>query len=106
MAFALRVMRLVDTLPGGVSARVVAEQLCRSATSVSANYRAARRARSPQEFRSKLSIVVEEIDEAEHWLELVIRAEMVAETRMTELRDEANQLLRIFSKMRRTAYGK
>ena len=56
-AFALRVVRLVNALPSGRAADVIGRQPLRSATSVGANYRAARRARSPAEFLSKLGIV-------------------------------------------------
>jgi hypothetical protein len=42
--FALRVIRLVASLPRGLSAHVIGRQLLRAATSVGANYRAACRA--------------------------------------------------------------
>ena len=44
--FALRVIRLVETLPRTRTAQVIVNQLLRSATSVAANYRATCRARS------------------------------------------------------------
>jgi len=40
-AFALRVIRLVDSLPTRRSCEVIGKQLLRSATSVGANYRSA-----------------------------------------------------------------
>ena len=49
-AFALRILKLVDSLPNTVSGRALAAQLVRSGTSVAANYRAARRAKSPRTF--------------------------------------------------------
>lgn len=70
-AFALRILKLVDSLPGRVSARVLANQIARSGTSVAANYRAACRGRSKQEFIAKLGIAEEEADETELWLELI-----------------------------------
>ena len=48
--FALRVIRLVETLPRRRTAQVIANQLLRSATSVAANYRAVCRARSQPDF--------------------------------------------------------
>ena len=56
-AFALRVVRLIRTLPRDVASQVMGKQLLRSATSVGANYRAARRGRSSAEFVAKLGIV-------------------------------------------------
>lgn len=54
-------------LPG---LRQAADQLNAAATSVGANHRAMRRARSDREFAAKLQIVLEEADEAVYWLEL------------------------------------
>ena len=58
--FALRVLKLIDSLPDTRSSRVLAGQLGRSGTSVGANYRAACRSRSRAEMISKLSVVEEE----------------------------------------------
>ena len=60
---ALRVIRLVETLPSNITANVIGKQLLRSATSVGANYRAACRAKSTADLIAKLSIVEEEADE-------------------------------------------
>src|SRR6476646_3961511 len=67
-AFALRIIRLEDSLPRSRSANHIGHQVLRSGTSVGANYRAACRARSAAEFRAKLGIVEEEADETAFWL--------------------------------------
>ena len=54
--FALRVIRLVESLPRGRTADVIGRQLLQSGTSVGANYRAA--------CRAKKGIVEEEADES------------------------------------------
>ncbi|GHB32140.1 four helix bundle protein [Mongoliitalea lutea] len=69
--FALDILNLVERLPNTLSAKVIANQLVRSGTSVAANYRAATRGRSNKEFIAKLGIVIEEADESELWLELI-----------------------------------
>jgi four helix bundle protein len=66
--FALRVIKLVESLPKTQTAKVIGGQLIRSATSVPANYRASCRARSNAEFRAKLGIVEEETDESVFWI--------------------------------------
>ena len=63
-AFALRIYTLVNALPDTVAGRTVAVQLFKAGTSVAANYRATCRGRSKAEFKSKLHIVLEEIDNA------------------------------------------
>ena len=93
--FALRVMRLVDSLPKEPSARHIGHQLLRSGTSVGANYRAACRARSAAEFRSKLGVVEEEADESIYWMELLVDGGLVSEDLLSNLVDEANQILAI-----------
>jgi four helix bundle protein len=92
-SFAIRVMKLVDSLPNSRAANVVGNQVLRSATSVGANYRAARRARSPAEFCSKLGIAEEEADESVYWLELLIDAELVRAALLKDLLKEANELI-------------
>ena len=62
--FALRIIRLYQSLPTTMEAQIIGKQLLRSGTSVPANYRAACRGRSNAEFYSKISIVIEETDES------------------------------------------
>jgi four helix bundle protein len=101
--FALRVIRLVDALPRSRTAEVVGRQLLRSATSVSANYRAACRARSKAEFIAKIGIVEEEADESAHWLEMIVEAGLLPDERVNALLTEANELTAIFVATGRTA---
>ena len=91
--FALRVIRLVDSLPGKRSTDVIGKQLLRSATSVGANYRAACRGRSNAEFLAKLGIVEEEADESAFWMELLIESEVVKESLLGGLLQEANEIV-------------
>ncbi len=74
---ALRVIRLVESLPMTKTADVIGKQLLRSATSVGANYRASCRAKSTADLIAKLSIVEEETDETLYWLELLIESGLV-----------------------------
>jgi len=101
--FALRVIRLIDALPNTTAGRRSGDQLFRSATSVAANYRAARRARSLKEFIAKVGVVTEEADESEFWLGLIMDAGLLEADRVYELRREADELTRIFASTRRTA---
>jgi four helix bundle protein len=94
-AFALRVIRLYGALPKSVEAQVIGKQLLRSGTSVAANYREACRARSDSELISKLSIVEQELDESELWMELLVESNFVPATRMSELIAECEELLRM-----------
>jgi four helix bundle protein len=77
--------------------------LLRSGTSVAVNYRALGRARSKSEFIAKMGVVVEEADETVFWLELLVEADIVPETRLGDLLKEANELLAIFAASQTTA---
>ena len=101
--FALRILKLTERLPNTVGGRVLANQLARSATSVSANYRAACRARSSAEFSSKLGTVAEEADESLHWLELIRDGSFIPEKRIAPLLADADELTAIFTAGRRTS---
>lgn len=102
--FAVRVIDLVDSLPRKrKSCGVIGSQLLRSATSVGANYRAARRGRSNAEFLSKLGIVEEESDECVYWLELLIRAKVFTPKRLAPLLQEANEIVAMVVASIRTA---
>jgi len=69
--FAVRVLTFVRKLPRDPATDGIARQLAKSAASESANYRAARRARSRAEFVAKIGTVAEEADESEHWLDVL-----------------------------------
>jgi len=94
--FSLRVMRLVRSLPDDRVGRVIANQLVRSGTSVSANYRAACLAKSPADFAHKVGIAVEESDESALWLELIIEDNILPSKLVEPLWQEAKELTAIF----------
>ncbi len=104
--FALRIIKLVDSLPKTLAARTIGGQLIRSGTSVPANYRAACRARSNADFIAKLGIVEEETDESAFWIAFLVDAEIVKKSLVADLLDEANQLTAIWVTSINTARGK
>ena len=102
--FGLRCIPVCDELfeKKSLSAKNIAKQLCRSSASSVSNYRAARRARSNNEFFAKLSIVIEELDESIGWLEFSIDANYFMESKLESLLNEGTQLLQILAKSRKT----
>jgi len=103
MQFALRTLRLADVLPKTVAGRTIAAQIAKSGTSVAANYRAALRGKSRADFVNKITIVLEEADETEFWIELIERSGLLLPERIAHLRGEASELVRIFNATRSTA---
>lgn len=100
--FALRVLKLVDTLPDSRSGRILAGQLGRSGTSVGANYRAACRSRSAAEMASKLAVVEEEADESCFWMELIVDHGLMTSAKLVTLMREADELTAIMVASRKT----
>jgi len=95
--FALRVIRLYSALPKTTEAQVIGKQLLRSGTSVGAHYREGIRARSDAEFISKIEGGLQELEESCYWMELLVDAGIVPETKLSELMDEADQLTAILT---------
>ena len=93
--FALRIIKVYESLPESQASNVIGRQLLRSGTSVAANYRAACRARSTAEFIVKKGIVEEEVDESHFWMELLVEAEIVPEHRLSDLMQKADELTAI-----------
>ena len=54
--FALRILKLYQSLPKSEECRILGKQILRSGTSIGANYRAAYRARSRAEFVAKWAL--------------------------------------------------
>jgi len=104
-AFALRIIKLYQSLPKTGEARILGQQILRSGTSIGANYCSACRGRSRAEFLAKLGIVLEEADEIVFWLDLIRDSAIFPETKMRDLCQEANELVAIFVTSVRTAKG-
>ena len=100
--FAVELTKYCKKLPNNYIDKVIVNQLIRSGTSVAANYRAACRARSEAEFFSKMSIVVEEADETQLWLEIILEAEIDNSEIHQKLYDEISELVKVFAKARKT----
>lgn len=104
--FAVDIIKLCESLKPNKTASVITYQIVKSATSTGANYRAACRARSKNEFFSKICIVVEEIDETEYWLELIKETSLTSQTNELErLLKEANEITKIMSKAKNSTYN-
>ena len=101
--FGLDVIRLVESLPPSQTAKVIGNQLLRSALSVGANYRAACRARSKADFISKVGITIEEADESQHWLDMLSEAGIASQDKLKPLAKEADELVAILTASAKTA---
>ena len=70
-------------------------QIIRSSSSVGANYRAVRRAKSKADFINKLKIVEEELDENLFFLELLIEFNQSKKELINKIYQQGEELLKI-----------
>ena len=105
--FAVDIIQFCNSLKINKASAVITYQLVKSATSTGANYRATCKARSKNEFFSKICIVVEEVDESEYWLEVIKEANLSKEAiELDRLLLEAGEINKIMTKAKHSAYVK
>jgi len=101
--FAARIGKVVDALPDTRLGRHVAAQLVRCGTAGAPNYAEARGAESKKDFIHKLGICLKELRESQCWLQLIVRADLLPEARLSPLLDESDQSIAIMVKSIATA---
>jgi four helix bundle protein len=93
--FALRIIKLAESLPNSLAGKTLGGQIIRSGTSPAANYRAACLGKSEKDFLNKLKMAEEELDETMFWLELVVESGLVKQDLLNDLMKENHELLKI-----------
>lgn len=105
-AFALNIIRLYQSLGASITAQVLGKQILRSGTSVGAQYREAKRARSKAEFASKIDSATQEMDETLYWLELLLESNISPSQIILPIHNEANEIISMLIASSRTAKAK
>lgn len=93
--FAIDCGYLILSLPNNVINHAYSSQLIKSGSSVGANYRATRRAKSKADFLNKFKIVEEEIDESLFFLELIVEFNKDLRNKIAVLYKEGEEILKI-----------
>jgi len=101
--FAHNCVKITEKLPNTYLANHIKNQLIRCSTSVAANYRATCIAQSKASFIAKISIVIEEVDESNFWLEFSLDEKLIQKEKMKFLLKESIELTAIFIASRKTA---
>lgn len=76
------------------------QQLLRCSSAVAANFRSAIQGSSDAEFYSKICLVTEGCDETLFWLDFLARIRVLDDAEIAGIRDEAEDLVKIFTKVR------
>ena len=106
LAFTVRIIKLVTSLPRTEVGKHIGLQLLRSGTSPGANYEEARGAESNADFIHKLGIVLKELKETRFWIRVIKSVPLVKPDRTEILLDECEQLIAIIAKSIFTARKK
>lgn len=93
--FAIDIGKFVVSLERNEINKNYSSPLIRSSSSVAANYRAVRRAKSKADFINKLKIVEEELDESMLFLELLKEFNANRKSEIEQLHNNVNALLKI-----------
>ena len=93
--FSIDCGHLISSLEMNIINRAYCAQLIRSSSSVGANYRATRRAKSNADFINKFKIVEEELDESLFFLELLVEFNKLKREQVALLYKEGEELLKI-----------
>ncbi|MEA1928071.1 MAG: four helix bundle protein [Candidatus Auribacterota bacterium] len=105
--FAVRIIRVTESLPKTKMGNHISGQLIRSGTSPASNYGEAQSAESRADFIHKMKICVKELRESKVWLKVIKKAELLKPlSRLEPVIGECDQLISIFVKSIQTASKK
>ena len=95
--FAVRVLKVVESLPENRIGGHVGGQLLRSGTSPAPNYGEAQSAESRRDFIHKMKVALKELRETHVWLQIIQRKPLCESTaRLDPLLQECDELISIF----------
>ena len=104
--FAHKCVKFASSLPKNKLGSHIEGQLIRCAASVAVNYRAVVLAHSTAAFAAKLSIVIEEADECDFWIEFALDEDLTTIELASPLMLEVKELTAIFIASRKTIQSK
>ncbi len=106
IAFASRIIDLVEALPKTPTGKHLGGQLIRSGTAPALNYGEARAAESSPDFRHKMKICLKELRESHVCLRIIEGRDWFTEEKLIPLIIENNELISIFVTSIKTSKSK
>ena len=102
--FAVRIIRMAESLPKTKVVNHITGQLIRCGTSPAPNYWEAQSAESRADFIHKMKVCLKELRETRVWLLMIVRANLIKPvSKLDSLIQENNELISIFVTSIRTA---
>ena|SRR3712207_54276 len=102
MNFAIRCVKLARYLRENFHEYELASQIIRSGTSIGANVREALRGQSRADFRAKMNISLREANEAQYWLELLMRVDYLSEKEYQSMQCNCTELCKLLMSIVKT----
>jgi len=95
--FAVRIIRIAESLPKTKVGKHVSGQIIRCGTSPAPNYGEAQSAESRSDFIHKMKVALKELRETRVWLLIIVRAKLInPASKLDSLINENNELISIF----------
>ena len=95
--FAVRIIRIAESLPKTRAGNHIAGQLVRCGTSPAPNYGEAQSAESRSDFIHKMKVSLKELRETRIWLLMIVKANLIKPpSKLEPLIHENNELISIF----------
>jgi four helix bundle protein len=95
--FAVRIIRIAESLPKTKVGKHVSGQIIRCGTSPAPNYGEAQSAESRPDFIHKMKVALKELRETRVWLLIIVRAKLInPASKLDSLINENNELISIF----------
>jgi four helix bundle protein len=105
--FAVRIIRLAESLPKNKAGNHIAGQLIRCGTSPAPNYGEAQSAESRSDFVHKMKVCLKELRETRIWLRIIVRCDLIKQaSKLESLIHENDELISIFATSIKTAKQK
>jgi len=102
--FAVRIIRIAESLPKTKVGKHIAGQLIRCGTSPAPNYGEAQSAESSADFIHKMKVCLKELRETRIWLLMIVKANLIRPaSKLEPLMDENGELISIFVTSIKTA---
>jgi len=95
--FAVRIIRIAESLPKTKVGKHVSGQIIRCGTSPAPNYGEAQSAESRSDFIHKMKVALKELRETRVWLLIIVRAKLITPvSKLDSLIKENSELISIF----------
>ena len=101
--FALKIVKVVASLPKNSAGQVLGKQLIKSGTSIGANVEEAQGAASKKDFINKITISNKEARETRYWLKLIRDSKMIKIDQVELLLEDCDAIINILTAIIKTS---